>query len=314
MVKFRLSNFILLLISILPMYISFKMVSTSYDDNFYYLKSYQNLSTYSFLSAYEKYKLDTGGSEVVYFIVSYFSSYYITYNIFISTLNFAFLATFYRTLKYYFVNYKIIYLITILTNFYLYVFLSNTHKLKFALIFLMIFLIKKNSKKIWLFFSALTHFQNIIFVVFFQIKSLLNKNIFIIHSKEPLLFKILLSSTFLFTIYYFSEVIFNKFLFYVTISIPYKTFILIIIYVSYLIIFKLKNEINNFLLLGFIIIPIAFLVSGDRINFILVSYISFVELNRSLNKKLFSLVIVIPFIFYSLIRLILYINKGLFIF
>ena len=296
------------------MYISFKMVSTSYDDNVYYLKSYQNLSTYSFLSAYEKYKLDTGGSEVVYFIISYFSSYYITYNIFISTLNFAFLATFYRTLKYYFVNYKIIYLITILTNFYLYVFLSNTHKLKFALIFLMIFLIQKNSKKIWLYFSALTHFQNIIFVILFQIKSLINKNIFIIHSKEPFKLKLLLLFTFLFSIYYFSEVIFNKFLFYVSISIPYKTCVLIIIYVIYLIIFKLKSEINNFLLLGFIIIPIAFLVSGDRVNFILVSYISFVEINRSLNKKLFSLVIVIPLIFYNLIRLILYINKGLVIF
>jgi hypothetical protein len=54
-----------------------------YDDNILYLQAYPNIHTQSLSDAYIHYKAYTGGSELVYFILSYVSSYYLTYIMFL---------------------------------------------------------------------------------------------------------------------------------------------------------------------------------------------------------------------------------------
>ena len=160
--KIQLSNVLVLPITVVPIYISYLILSSNYDDNILYSQAYQNIHLLSLSDAYSHYKTYTGGSEFMYFLVSYASSFYLTYTMFIVSLNTIFLSSLYLCIKKYFKNYTIIYITTVLTNFYLYVFLSNTHKIKLALIFIMFFLLISKLQKTWLMLSMFTHFQVIL--------------------------------------------------------------------------------------------------------------------------------------------------------
>ena len=91
--KILLSDVLVLLISVVPIYISYLTVSLNFDDNILYSQAYQNIHLLSLSDAYIHYKTYTGGSEVVYFILSYVSSYYLTYAMFVVSLNAIFLST-----------------------------------------------------------------------------------------------------------------------------------------------------------------------------------------------------------------------------
>jgi hypothetical protein len=313
--KILLSDVLVLLISVVPIYISYLTVSSNYDDNILYSQAYQNIHLLSLSDAYIHYKTYTGGSELVYFILSYVSSYYLTYIMFIVSLNAIFLSSLYQSFKKYFRNYKIIYIVTVLTNFYLYVFLLNTHKLKLALIFLMFFALFSKLKKTWLLISIITHFQVLIYPVYLATDSLItkikSKKILILNRKniKNIIFSMFLSGCFL--LLWFDNIA-NKILYYAQLDIPNRTVLLTIMYYAYLSVFKLHNERARFLVISLVIIALAIVVSGDRVNFILMEYIFFIEINRYLHNNSFALIVLGPLIFYNLAKLILYVNTAIY--
>jgi hypothetical protein len=311
--KILLSDVLVLLISVIPIYISYLTVLSNYDDNILYSQAYQNIHLLSLSDAYIHYKIYTGGSELVYFILSYVSSYYLTYTVFIVSLNAIFLSSLYQSFKKYFRNYKIIYIVTVLTNFYLYVFLLNTHKIKLALIFLMFFALFSKLKKTWLLISIITHFQVLIYPIYLATDSLItkikSKKILILKRKniKNIIFLMFLSGCSL--LLWFDDIV-NKIQLYYSVGTANRTVLITIMYYAYLSVFKLHNERARFLVISLVIIALAIVVSGDRVNFILMEYIFFIEMNRYLHNNSFALIILVPLIFYNLAKLILYVNTA----
>jgi hypothetical protein len=303
--------FFVLIFSCITLYIANLAVVNNYDDNILYIQAYNQIIDLSLTKAYIAYKHFTGGSEIIYFYLNYNASSYIKYPVFILYLNIVFLLVFYKTLKKYFRNYVIIYLITLFTNFYLYVFLINTHKLKVALIFLMLFLLLNKFKKSMLVLSVLSHFQAIIVFIYYAVIILLqkikDKKLFIINSKK-INYTFLLISTIAISLFY--DKILTKIIYYSDFSIPYRVILLIILYTTYLNLFKLKRTKKFFYPVAVIILILSCIIGGDRINFILMEIIFFTELNRSLFNNKYALLVVVPILVYNFTKLVFYINDG----
>ena len=111
--------------------------------------------------------------------------------------------------------------------------------------------------------------------------------------------------------FFFQDQIIAKISYYLQIEIPYKVAALILMYLIYLFIFKLKSTIKLFVPLAIIVIVISFFIGSDRVNFILMEFILIVELNRLLNRNTYALFVVIPFILYSFYKSVNYIQLGI---
>ena len=140
----------------------------------------------------------------------------------------------------------------------------------------MFFALFSKLKKTWLLISIITHFQVLIYPVYLATDSLItkikSKKILILNRKniKNIIFSMFLSGCFL--LLWFDNIA-NKILYYAQLDIPNRTVLLTIMYYAYLSVFKLHNERARFLVISLVIIALAIVVSGDRVNFILMEYI-----------------------------------------
>jgi hypothetical protein len=180
-----------------------------------------------------------------------------------------------------------------------------------ALIFLMLFLLLNKFKKSMLVLSVLSHFQAIIVFIYYAVIILLqkikDKKLFIINSKK-INYTFLLISTIAISLFY--DKILTKIIYYSDFSIPYRVILLIILYTTYLNLFKLKRTKKFFYPVAVIILILSCIIGGDRINFILMEIIFFTELNRSLFNNKYALLVVVPILVYNFTKLVFYINDG----
>lgn len=308
-------NIIILMLSIGSIYISHLIVINNYDDNILYSLAYEKMAELPFLDAYDQFVFYTGGSEPIFFLLSYFSQYLsVAYSDFIFIINSIFLYVLYKSIKYYYRNYEIIFIITLITNFYLYVFLSDVHRLKLALTILMIFFISSKFKSSTLLVSSLTHFQIIFFIAynfFLSVVSKINKKNYYVISKRVIFSTFLVCIVGVVFLNLFFEQIINKFTYYSQFTIPWRVLVLSAIYLGYLHLFKLKETLKLFYPLAFLVLVISFIVGADRTNFIIMEFIFFVELNRGLHKHNYAVLFVTPFIMYNFIKMIMFIKNGL---
>ena len=151
--------------------VSSTAVYYDHQDNQLYRLAYDSFLNLNFSESFLSYKNVVGSSEPVYFIISYLFSFIISYDVFILIINIIFLISIFHLFKFYFNNYYLIYIITLLTDFYLYIFLTNTHRLALAIIFFVLYLTSKKSKMIFLILSFLSQLQ----IVFCYIYTLIVK-------------------------------------------------------------------------------------------------------------------------------------------
>jgi len=276
----------------------------------YYIKKNRSLG-----ALLNEYRTTIGGMEPIYIFLSYISSSVMDYNYFILFLNLAFLVVVFLALKKFTKNYKYMYIILVLTDYYFYVYQSNTHRLKLALIFFLLSYLTHNKTKILMIAASLfSHLQILIYYLYYLILTQIQNNKLsnILSKKQQYdIYMVLTFALFSFALGFVSREIISKISYYLHLNIPYKVIILVVIYLIYLYIFKLKDTIKTFIPLAIIVIGISLFIGSSRVNLMLMEFIFIIELNRVLNKQKYALLIIVPFILYSIYKSVHYIQLGL---
>jgi len=190
--------------------------------------------------------------------------------------------------------------------------MSNTHRLKLAIIFFLLSYLAHNKTRILMMISAiLSHLQILLFYLYYLILTLIHStkldDVFLKKKKYSIYILLAFILGFI-----FREQIITKINWYLHIEIPYKVGVLVLIYLIYLLTFKLKDTMKLFVPLAIMVIIIAFFIGSERVNFMLMEFILIVELNRLLDRNMYALLAVIPFILYSFYKSAHYIQLGIY--
>ena len=304
-------NIIIFIFVIIVLSVVNNALLLDFGDNILYLDAYNKCVNHNISISFYYYQYITGAHEPVYFSLTYIASKYITFSQFILILDIFFIYLLYFVFKSLFRNYKIIFSVTLITNFYIFAFLIELHKLVVGLIFLMLYVIFRNSKirYSFLIISILSHLQiTIIFMykfiydTFNKIKKL--KNIFIIKKST-----ILLAIVFSLILIILHNPILDKLHYYLSIQIPYRVLVLSFLYILYLNVYKITETTKYFYPLAFLIIMLSSVISADRINFILMEFIFLTEFNRLLHRKYYASIVFLPLLVYNILHSIYYLNK-----
>jgi len=274
-------------------------------------KAYYIQEDRTFTEFLQTYKTSIGGIEPIYILLSYIASSILEYNYFILLMNLIFLLVVFLALKKFTKNYISMYILLVSFDFYFFIYMSNTHRLKLAIIFFLLSYLAYNKTKIMMMISAiLSHLQILLFYLYYLILTLIHspKLDDILLKKKKYSIYILLAFILGFI---FREQIITKINWYLHIEIPYKVGTLILIYLLYLFIFKLRSTIKVFVPLAIMIMIISFFIGSGRVNFMLMEFIFIVELNRLLNRNTYALFAVIPFILYSFYKSAHYVQLGI---
>jgi len=94
------------------------------------------------------YRTTIGGMEPMYILVSYISSSIMNYNYFILLMNLIFLLVVFLALRKFTKNYLYMYILLVSFDFYFYMYLSNIHRLKLAIIFLLLTYLTHHKTKV----------------------------------------------------------------------------------------------------------------------------------------------------------------------
>ncbi len=261
------------------------------------------------------YRTTIGGMEPMYILLSYISSSVLDYNNFILLMNLVFLLVVFLALKKFTKNYKYMYVILVSFDFYFYIYLSNTHRLKLAIIFFLLSYLAHNKTKIAMIVSALfSHFQILIFYLYYLIVIQIKNNKLsdiVLKKKKYDIYMILAFVVLAFALGLVSREIISKISYYLQMEIPYKVGFIVLIYLVYLFVFKLRDTVKIFVPLALMILIISFFIGSGRVNFMIMEFIFIVELNRLLNRNWYSLFAVIPFILYSFYKSLNYIEVAI---
>lgn len=288
-------------------------------DNFYVIdtnkikldcnKDYYLSDTFSLSIAFKNFMYETGSREPIYFFLTYCLSDIINYNTFILLLNSIFLSIGFLIVKKYVEKYVYFYLVIILTDFYLYVFLSDIHRLKLALIFLLLsFYFKGKVKYLMMLISVITHLQTIVFFICLLVINFIND----IKNNTMKLYKyIFIICIICFIAILFKEHLISKLSYYLNIQVPYKEIVVIVLYSIYIFSNRIKDIRMYFFILSVIVFIISIFVGSDRVNFMLIEFIFYVELNRFFNGYKYSLMVVLPLILYNTYKITLYIQNSI---
>lgn len=259
----------------------------------------------------QTYKTTVGGTEPLYMVLSYIFSSVLEYDYFILLMNIFFLSVVFLALKKFTKHYKYMYILLVLSDFYLYIYLSNTHRLKLAIMFLLLSYLTHNKTKIIMIIGAiLSHLQILILYLYTLLLSLIEdfRSASILSKMKTYGLYTLLALAFAL---FFQDQIIAKVTYYLQLEIPYKVAALILMYLIYLFVFKLEDTIKLFVPLAIMVIVISFFIGSNRVNFLLMEFILIVELNRLLDKNKNALFVVVPFILYSIYKSVNYIQQGI---
>ena len=318
--------------SILILFVSQVVVNNNYDDNINYRLGFDDLFNYSLSDAFLIYKEKTAATEPVLFLISYYSSIYISYDLIIFFLNFLFLISFYNVLKiFYLKNYQLIYMFFILSNAYLIVLLSDVHRLKLAILFYLIYLWLKNTEKgklkfIFLTLSFATHFQMLILPLLslfsvFKFKFILMK-FPILKIKIAIYLLIFCSLLIIFNFEFFDYLIYNiynKLSFYFEDAIILNYFFIFImisiygLYFIYLYFYSINETLKIIFPVVVIILFLSVILNFYRVNLLLFALIYIVEFNRFLNGKKYAILPVSGFLTYNIYNIILFLYSAILI-
>lgn len=275
-------------------------------DQSYYIKNERSIE-----ETFKSYRITIGSYEPMYFLLSYIFSSVLEYKYFILFINSIFLLVVLLSLKKFTENYKWLYVALVLTDFYFYVYLSNIHRLKLAILFLLLSYILYNRSRVFAIFSAIiSHLQIFIFYLYLAILDVIknfNENNLLQERKKYVIYTVFI----LLIILLFQNHIKSKLNYYLYMEISYRVSAVILMYLIYLVIFKLEDTIKLFIPLAILVFIVSFMVGADRINFMLMEFIFIVELNRLLNKNIVALVVVIPIVLYNSYKTIDFIKVGL---
>ena len=274
-------------------------------------KAYYVQKDRTFSEFLKTYKTSVGGTEPVFLLLSYVSSSILEYNYFILLMNIVFLFVVFLALRKFTKDYKYMYILLVSFDFYLFIYMSNTHRLKLAIIFFLLSYLTYNKTRVTMMVSAiLSHLQILLFYIYYLILKLMNSTMLddILLQKKKYGFYMILAFIIGFV---FREQIITKISWYLHIEIPYKVSTLVLIYLIYLLVFKLRDTIKVFVPLAIMVIMVSFFIGSGRVNFMLMEFIFIVELNRLLNRNWYALFAVIPFILYSFYKSVHYIQLGI---
>jgi hypothetical protein len=192
LIMFKRTIFVFITILVFTLYLqelSFDVYSQGARDNFYYYNFFEYLKSNNpnFFTGFFKYHNLTGASEPIFYFVSYLISIMnVSYVSYISILNIFFIACLSYFLasfknKFYFYFLAITY---ISCDFYVFVLLSEVHRLKlgFAFSFLLLASLMKNKKLVFYYvMMIMSHFQTgMLSLLFFNKIKLRFKNVAII--------------------------------------------------------------------------------------------------------------------------------------
>jgi len=315
---------IAIVLSIGALIISNAIVINDFDDNLYYHLAFNHIDNMLILENYNQFKLDIGhGAEPIYFLFNYIFKDVIEFNSLILIINIFFLYSVFNVLKKFFKYYLLIYIILLLSNNYIYVLLSDPHRVKLAISFFLLYLVSVRYKSILLILSILTHFQMLIFIVYkFMIlifDKIKDKGSFLLSNLQIfvlLCFFILYYITYdSFGYTYIYLPIYNKIVVYSdTFKINLNTVVFTwfyIYYICYIHYFKLNNTQKLFYPLLIVLFSISFILNFYRIQLLLLILIFVIELNRLFDGKRYAVLIVLPLIIYNFYNLVKFLIKGL---
>jgi hypothetical protein len=177
------SKFYPYIISVLTITISYYF-SLYYvgGDQLHYTRFYYDIRGVNIFTAYIMYRNYLSASEPTYFIIIYLVSSFVDKNIFMALVNGVFM--FYVTKLMIFQRINKLFILTLLFNFYFLVLFLAAERLKFSLLFFVLFIYyfqKKKTSFLFLILSILSHVQTILLLLSVYINKLVNtaSNIFI---------------------------------------------------------------------------------------------------------------------------------------
>jgi hypothetical protein len=309
-----------LMLTLVIIYLAQIVVDTNFDDNENYRAGYENVINESFSNAFDIYKEKTAASEPVLFFYSYIAAPYVSYDALMLLINFKFLLLFYLVLKkFYSKNYRIIYFFFVITSAYLFVLLSNVHRLKLALLVWFVYLLVNNKYKIpVLVLSIASHFQILVFALInilskFTLKGIVSRAISFFNFKYLLFyfaayFVLLYDSFGIFE--YIRVNIESKLLYYYEdrkVSNYFTMFVVMSIYghyLLYLFCFRLKKTFVELYKPIIIVMLISLILGFYRINLLVFGYLYIAELNKFLGGVRHAILPVIGFLIYNVYQLI----------
>jgi hypothetical protein len=177
------SKFYPYIISVLTITISYYF-SLHYvgGDQLHYTRFYNDIRGVNIFSAFIMYRNYLGASEPIYFIIIYLVSSFVDKNIFMALINGVFM--FFVTKLLMLLRINKYFILTLLFNFYFLVLFLAAERLKFSLLFFVLFIYyiqKKKTSFLFLILSILSHVQTILLLLSVYINKLVNSiaNIFI---------------------------------------------------------------------------------------------------------------------------------------
>ncbi len=286
-----------ILIFVFSLYIlPFYQLGDQYYYNFYY--TYIGyLDNFDGIKCWSQYEISTG--EPIYIFLSWlFSKIGVSHVVFISLSNAILTWIIISIMQLKRFNTHIIILLLLLLNFYFMMFLFSAERLKFAMIFVMLYILYKEYRysKFFLLLAMLSHFQIIIGYVSYLIKE------FIFHRKKLNWFLILLMISLIYL--FLGDSIYNKAYYYISrydhnINVLYKSFVFCSLAVYY------SDKKKETMILFIPLFIAIYLLSGDRLN--VFAYLIFLyyalPVNRGLNVGIITTSI------YFLYKLIGFLNN-----
>jgi hypothetical protein len=304
----KIINTSLVILLFIPfLYLSFIFADFQYGDNAPYATLYNFASNNSFIDIYTFQLASINASEPMMALIIYiFSSLKLSYPFFIVVTNLFFiyiLIKFSSIFQSTSMQIPLALMLYFATDFYVLKMFIELHRLKLGIAFLLLVLIaNRNMKVLYFMAGVLSHLQILLFSPYFFNK--IKQNFFMI----PL--------SFLVIIYFFSDYITDKFLYYLSGS-GFETALIIIIISFFTFILatllKLKDRINIFKI-AFLILFFSLFIGGDRILFIffeaIILYLFFQFYNmKEFSNKLPLLIIFTTFLVsVNLFRVNLYLN------
>ena len=283
------------------------LIQFLYDfrDNVNYFSAFKAVQDApTFAGSYIAYMKELGASEPILFILQYQFSSFLSYVAFNHLINFLLLIVIYLSVNKYFKKNLIAFVIILLFDYYLYRLTGELHRFKLSMLFFLLFFLYFENTKYKTFsilLSILSHFQIAVVYLVLVIKNIKITRFIKLRTIFNILFLIVAVCVF-FALYY--DHFLYKLRYYLLLAFPLSTFIIGILYLSYVTLFKDKKNTLNFLYLFLVIASIAFFIGSDRVNIFLVEFIFIMELYNFLEKgKKHSLVILIPIIFYNIYRI-----------
>lgn len=303
------------LLTIAVVCIANMIVVEDFDDNESYNLAFKSVEGLGITEAYLLFSsIIGGGIEPIYFLINYIFSF-LDFNILILLINIVFLYSFYRLLKrFYSNNYQIIYSVSLISSNLILVLLSDVHRLKVAYLFFMAYLTSFKYKNLFLVTSLLSHFQMIGFIIYTVVNNIFNRIFFrrkIKISKLRLLLFLLAIGAIIFIYYdsiysYIYLPLGNKLSYYIRALDNFAYFNIARfggmfgIYITYLIIFRLKETLHFILPIFFTLFFLSIILNLYRLNLVWLFIIFLVEMNRLLLGKKFAILIVAPLFIYNL--------------